>query len=175
MANKATRFYTVTIPTKTYLRKYIHSRYGQPIPINNHSLIGVIMISLLEKNFCTRQPSFKKDIRYTSFTDEITFLAPATLMYNYGVDMNTEKIIQVNRFFENDFEESLYRYCKYAPNKEIKISIEQFAMMHNIILEVDTTSECLKKSEYRYRKKIETISGNSVPRQKMKSQALIFQ
>ncbi len=168
------KHFSLSIPTKTYLKKYLHKRYGLPIPVNSQSLFGMVMISFLEKKVYSDQPIADRDFRYASFTDKVEVVLPAYRFYHLGLHVTKEKAIVLNRYFEEQFEEDLYRHCLVRVDSErAKLhrkgkggcgydkAINEFAALHGIDLEEDITFECLKKSEYRHRKKLEkTFSGN---------------
>lgn len=170
--------FAVSIPTKTYLKKYIHRRYGYPIAINTQTLFGMVVNSLLDKKTYQDTPDFQRDIRYNSFVDKIELVIPAYKVYSYkeGLNISKDKVIVINRYFELQFEEDLHRYCFNrvdTAGREMRYkgkggcgyekAINEFAEIYGIDLEIDITFECLKKSEYRLRKKIEKNSAVVVP------------
>ncbi len=168
------KHFSLSIPTKTYLKKYLHRRYGSPIQVSSQTLFGMVVISFLEKKVYSDQPIADRDFRYASFTDKLEVVLPAYRFYHMGLHLSKEKAIVLNRYFEEQFEEDLYRHCLTRVDSErAKLirkgkggcgydkAINEFADIHGIELDVDITFECLKKSEYRHRKKLEKrFSGN---------------
>jgi hypothetical protein len=164
--------YSVAIPTNPYLKAFITRFYGDPISINNRSHIGVFLIGVMSKeNFSTRMAFDKKDIRYKFFTEKIQCVAPVSLMSRYGYYLSEDQVIQINRYFETLFEEQLYFYVQRNIDTTKRRSgyekaIENFADFYNIELNEKVSFDCLKKIEYRFRKKTEKISLTTLSAQK---------
>jgi hypothetical protein len=159
--------YTLNIPTKPYLAKFIARKYGDPIILSNHNLFGNIVFSLLQKEICTHFNLKKKHVRFRSFTDHLVCKAPLRYTSSYGVDLTDDHIIQLNRYFENEFEESLHHHVKLSIKQEgrykgYESALEAFAFDNGIVLEHHIAMDALKKMEYRFRKKKENILANSV-------------
>lgn len=88
-------------------------------------------------------------------------------MNDYGLDLTDDQIIQINRAWDAQFEEELYFHVKRSIKAEGRYkgyneAIETFAELHGIIIGIDTTFECLKKTEYRFRKNLENILVKNV-------------
>ncbi|THU34230.1 hypothetical protein FAM09_24745 [Niastella caeni] len=159
--------FTINIPTKPYLAKYIASRYGHPVMLNNNTLLGIVVLSLLQKKVCTHLNLRDQHLQFRTFTTQITFLAPWRYMSHFGVDLSDDQIIQLNRAWDSQFDEELYYHCLRSINhasryKGYNEAIEQFAENHGIIIGVDTTFECLKKTEYRFRRTLEENLSRNV-------------
>ena len=172
------KYFSIPVVTKPYLAKYIYSKYGNPVVLDNYSLFGIVMFALLERKVLTHYDLKQAHVAFRSFTASIQCLAPYKRMKSYGVDLSDHHIIQLNRYFDAEFEETLYRFVQKAlgPHERYKgydKAIEDFCKQYGISLVEDTTFECLKKCEYRFRKQQEerlaqasvheNISANSVP------------
>ena len=170
--------FAVTIPTKTYLAKYIHGRYGRPIFIDYSTLIGCTVMAFLDKKVPQDSPTLFRDIRYASFVEKLEMVIPASRVLNYstGLHISKDKAIVMNRFFEAQFEEDLHRHCYQSVDPSLRErrykgrggcgyekAITEFAERYGIELDVDITFECLKKSEYRFRKNLEKRATAFVP------------
>ena len=159
--NKPPQTYKVLLPTKTYLRKYIYAEHGWPLVLNYNSVLGTLVLSLLEKQEFTidmREGKMQKRIQYMN--DELEFTALLSTMPYKGYSLSNDKIIAINRYIENSFVEDLHRYCKYHIKETgwrpgINKAIEAFAESYGIELEKDISYEALKKAEYRYKKRLE--------------------
>lgn len=169
--------FSLSIPTKTYLRKYLHKRFGYPIAVNSKTHFGMMVQLALEKKVYQDSPG--RDFRYASFIDKVDLAISESLFFKLGYDVPKDKAILINRYFEIQFEEDLYRHCQLRVDSDrAKLhrkgkggcgydkAINEFAELHGIELEVDISFECLKKSEYRHRKKIEKNFSAIVPSSK---------
>lgn len=160
--------FTIRIPTTTYIKKFLHKHYGNTIMINNHNPIGVMVIALLHKKSIAAMNLAKKDTRFIKFNDQIICLAPWQLRYQAGIHLDDDGVIQINRFFEASFEETLYQFVRfqittYGRYPGYDEALNLFANRYGIELEFDITFDGLKKIEYRYRKKIEKHMPSFIP------------
>lgn len=162
MANPP-RTFTVKIPTKTYIRKYLYKKYGPPLHLNYWDTLGTVVLSILEKqSFDINLNTEKSEIRLSYMKDEIEFISSIGTMNYKGHSINPDKIIAINRFFEDIFSEHLYQYCRdnrsgSAWRPGIDKAIYNFAEICGIIIDTDISFDALKKAEYRHRKKQEKI------------------
>jgi hypothetical protein len=186
--NKPSRSYTVIVPTKTYLRKYLHAQYGNPIKLDYLTTLGNLVLCLLDNKTFTINVSEKyKEQRIQYMNDEVHFTAPISTMYWKGFTLSKDKIIAVNRFIENDFVRELSFYCKSnlknrAWRPGIKEAIYSFCQEHQIEMDEDVTFDALQKSEFRYRKreeqrkekKLHNILPKNVHQQNRPLQSILF-
>lgn len=161
--------YSVKVPTKSYLRKYIYAKYGQPIKLNYTTTLGTLILCMLDKEaFTVKMSEQKKEQRIQYMNDEIILTAPLTTMRWKGYSLTKDKIIAINRYLEDLFVEDLHRYCKFnikdtAWRPGIKDAIFSFADAYGIDVETDISFEALKKAEFRYKKKNEKKVVTFVP------------
>lgn len=172
------QLYTVTIPTSPYIKAFVTKLYGDTIRINNKTSLGSYLIGVLtKKSIDVKCIQDKKDLRFKFFVDKLSCVAPFSQMDNYGYNLSENHIIQINRYIENLFEETLYFYVQNRINKNnrysgIEKAIENFVEEYN--LPENVTMDCLKKIEYRYRKKIESISIPTLSAPKNAQQTFVF-
>jgi hypothetical protein len=166
--------FALTIPTKSYIRKYIHRRYGYPVILNHKHLFGSVVLSYLQKKVYTSGATSIHQATYSTYRDRVEMVIPQSYIIKniHGLNIPLEKAIVVNRYFENQFEEDLYHFCKYNLTKNGKhpgydVAICQFADRHAIEFDVDITFEALKKMEYRFRKNLEKKDYEFVPSSKV--------
>jgi hypothetical protein len=167
--NKPPRTYSVDIPTKTYLRKYVHAVYGNPVQLKYNTNLGILVLCLLEKDhFTVDMNKEKMDVRLSYMNDKIGIITPLSKMQKRGFSLTNNKIIAINRFIETEFQQELYKYCR--DNKQdrswrpgIDKSIHAFAEQFGILVDIDITFEALKKAEYRYRKNLQEKLATFVP------------
>lgn len=152
------KYYSINIPTKTYLKKYIYSLHGQPVIMSDRSVFTLAVRAFLIKDFKTQYSINHKNIMLRTLTNKVVMLAPMSRMAQYGHSLDNNSILFLNRFFEAMFEKHLYIYVDSQSNiMDRKDAIEQFCFKYNIELETDITAEALKKTEYRLRKKFYNI------------------
>jgi len=161
----AQKLFTIRVPTKAYLKKYITARYGHPIRISNATLIGVMIFSMAQKNITTNLNTNKKDLKFKFFNDLLLFRAPISEVRTIGLGLTSDAVIQLNRFFEAHFEDDLYTWCQAhikssGRRKGYDKAIYSFADKYFIDLYSDITFDALKQTEFRYRKAIETNYKN---------------
>lgn len=100
-------------------------------------------------------------IRISYMQDTVNFCASFKTMAYKGHSINPDKIIAINRYFEDVFIDDLYRFCLERTKGSsgwrpgIDAAIEEFARAFNIIIDTDISFDALKKAEYRHRKKQE--------------------
>ena len=156
------RTFAVSIPTKTHIRKYVHSINGHTIVAGHDTLIGSVMMICLANKVTSHTTKEYREARIKTYPDRVQVIVPAHYVFNrhVGLTLSEDSIITINRFLENAFLQDLYRYCRTSINPLNRRhgydrSIEEFAGIHGIELEEDVTFEALKKAEYRYRKRLE--------------------
>lgn len=153
------RVFTIRIPTTPYFKKFITKYHGHPIRINNNTPIGVVVITLLQNKKHINYKEKNKDTRFITFNDHIIATLPMDAIKYWGCNLSEDAVIQLNRYYEAFFEESLYFYVQrnIRPDGRYKgynEAIQKFADYFGIT-DDDISMEGLKKMEYRYRKNIE--------------------
>lgn len=182
--NKPARSYTVIVPTKAFLRKFIYAEYGHPLKLDYLTTLGTLILCLLEnEDFSINMNNEKRDSRIQYMNDKIEFSASLNTMRYKGHSLSKDKIIAINRHIENEFIRELSFFCKTnlknrAWRPGIKEAIYSFCEKYSIEVEEDVTYEALKKAEFRYRerqeKKSEKISQTSVPPQNGNIKSMFF-
>ena len=151
--------YSVGIPTTSHLCKFLLVEYGNPVKIDNSTLIGTVIISLLGKaSFHVSMNPLQKKQQSGTYTSTLTCQAPISLMKDYGHSITMDQAIQMNRFFERFFFEKLYlfvqhRVDKHKRNMGVQEAILDFCSFYEIDTEREISYDALKKAEYRFRKK----------------------
>lgn len=181
---KSTRTYTVSVPTKAYLRKFLYCEFGNPIKLDYNSSLGTLVLCLLDnESFSINTAEKNKESRIQYMNDRVQFTAPISTMYWKGHSLSRDKIIAINRYIENEFIRELSHYCKtnlksrsWRPG--YKDAIYSFCEKYDIEVEEDVTFEALKKAESRYRerkeKKSQSFLTKNVPPQGGTLQSLLF-
>ena len=95
-----------------------------------------------------------------------------------GLNIEVAKVLVINRYFGNQFEEDLYHFCQrnITPGRYAGYdrALDLFAKRYDIEFEEDITFEALKKMEYRYRKSFEQNLTAIVPPSGSHTQMSIF-
>lgn len=164
---KPKAYFSVTILTKPYLKKYLHTLYGNPIVFTTDNLFGVIIAAMLERPIEFQRTKEALRCRVDHYTQSVEIHCPMAFLTKgrYGFDINERHILTLNKFYEAIFEEKLYQFCAMHSigRVEIKDSLEEFCRLHGIEIDEDITWEALKKKEYRYRKNLQNISPQLSP------------
>ena len=169
--NHPSRTFSVKVPTKTYLRKYLQAMYAEELLLHYRSDIGTFILSTLTKE--THDVKLNaEDIadRLSKMTDTVTFAGSLGTMDYKGHTVDPEKIIAINRFLEQMFVKDMHLFCATQKRPRawrpgISDAIYAFAEGLKLELPEDTTFDALKKAESRYRKKLEQKFVGFVPLQ----------
>jgi len=152
----AYKYYLVKVPCKRYIRKFITSIFGDPVKADRSSSVGCFLNSILTKNtYESRNIGDVFDTKYMH--DHIPFMINKFQFTHIGFDVPKDKVLELNRYLENMFEEMLYSYChvRIDINPERKKLIEEFVRLYKIEVDEDISMDALVKMEYRFRKGIE--------------------
>lgn len=164
MATGSIKNFMVNIPTKPYLKKYLVAKYGAPIPLTHQTLIGSAVLGFLSKEVPADTKKMDTDLRFKHFTKQVWFTLPQHHVNKgrHGLNISDPQIISLNRYFENEFEESMFHCCNYiqlaSSTIQRKQALEIFVGRFGIEIDEDITMDCLIKTDYRTRKNFPTIS-----------------
>lgn len=157
------------IPTSPHLKKFISVEYGNPVKLDNGSLLGVVVISLLSKDsFHVALKPKEKSKLMTGYAATVSCCAPMSLMKDYGHSISMDKVIQLNRFYEKLFYEKLFLFVQHRLNKSkrkmgVQDAIVEFCDYYSIELDNEISYDALKKAEYRHRTNQNKIFRGIVP------------
>lgn len=198
---KPSKFASVSIPTKTYLKKYLHYKLGENIFAAGSHHIQKFLTILLEK----RVYNYNFTALNTQYQDKLTIFVSLNTFKNVGFGMNPAHVIDFNNYVEELFDDDLYNFCKlylstykvagsaitrFATENNINLSCRQrrtftkephledarheFAKQIGLEVGDDISFEALKKMEYRARKKRENIFLQPVPELSQAGLMLLF-
>lgn len=152
-------YFTVSIPVKTYVKKYIEARYPQPMILTLNNYLGNVVYSYLEKHkadHLLRTGDNWRHLRHQKLKDHIDVKIPKYLVNKYWVGLHISDIkgILINKLFEEKIAEDLHTYCKvyHLAGMSSRQAIEDFCTEHGIELEIDITYEAFKKAQQRHKK-----------------------
>lgn len=150
-------YYSVAIPMKPYIKKYVQHIYGSVLRLDHSTTIGSIVLCLLTNDhYSIKISNENADQRLKHLTEKIYIIGPLKAMSYRGFTLTNDKIIAINRFFENCFTDHLHTFCECSIKQTlwrpgVDNAIRTFAESHGIEIDVDVNYEALKKSQYRYR------------------------
>jgi hypothetical protein len=175
---KRSKYFTVKILTKAYLKKYIHSLYGRTVIFSTSNQFGTIMMALLERPNIQRESKEKIKIRLDEYKCELLIFCPIWFIQKnmYGFDISENHMISLNKFIDQRFTEDLYKFC-FILNKcgvSLEDAMEEFCKTHSIEIDEDITLDALKKKEYRYRKHLNDIEAGIVKNKITSIQQLLY-
>jgi hypothetical protein len=173
-----TKYFTVTLPCKPYIKKYVGAVYGDPFRADHSTPLGCyINIALEKKNYENRNIS--NSFVYTGMNDKIAIQLNRWQFTGLGYSFSNESVKVINRFLEEQFEEDLYKHCYLyvinnanfsQRNNGLKDAINMFCQLHNIttIPDIGETQDIsmdgLVKKERRARAKHETLEKKKAQR-----------
>ena len=157
-------YFPLAIKTKRFLRPYLEALYGNPVCFSFNSTLGTILAGLLERPYKTHKRKDLIQFRvFDKFDKDLIIYLPKSWLkeYKVGHSLSDHSIVAFNKFFENMFEEDLYKFCELARSykTETKLAIEDFCMRHHISIEEDITYDCLKQKEFRFRKEQQKVKN----------------
>ncbi len=165
--------FTITLPVKPHMKKYLTHRYGSPIHISLDSNIGFIVLSALTSTLDSKLSSFYHLRGNKRFTQQVELKIPFHYLSICETELSCLQVSLINRYFEDRFEEELSSYASHqvATGIENKTAIEKFCQLHNVELDTDISSDAIIKMEYRFRKKnlqliSRILSGDGIHRNK---------
>ena len=159
------RYIKLSVPVKTYVRKYIEVKYPGEIKLNFTSTLGRLVHCCLEKQ--SSHWWLKKEVnlsqqRYMLLTDKITVLLPWNqgTFYQTGFSIPGAKLAIINNYFEDQIidEINFWGGIYYKTGKSRNQAIEDFCEHYDIIIDVDITRDAFRKATYRYRKNLQNLA-----------------
>jgi hypothetical protein len=160
------QFFTICLPTKAYLKKYIHTLYGDPVVIKASNVFADVFLAMLQVPVPVKHSRPLLDQQLNRYSSIVEVKVPVSMFYRLPKEPGEHSVIRINRFFENRFEEDLAKtvgHMQAILQIERQQAIEKFAEDHRIDIDVDITMDALKKKDYRFRKEKEEISKLSLP------------
>jgi hypothetical protein len=154
------------IPMKPHLVKYAISLYGPKVYVTKKSSLGLFINVLLKSKKvndgncipCIRFIPQMRNVQSSLTVNIRTRVSVRNPNKNVQYFLSDMSIVYINRFLEEQLDESIYQYCKFSTlgaksqRRNNDLAIQEFAEAHGIIIGTDVKFETLKKREYRYRK-----------------------
>lgn len=156
-------FFTITVQTKPYIKKYLHAKYGNPLIFSTDNYFGICLAGLLQRPIRVHKKKEALRLRTDRFNAFLEISCPMSFLTNdvLGFDISDSNVISLNKLFEEKFEEELTFYTTILNicGVETKDALEDFCKNYDIEIGDDISFDALKKKEYRFRKKYTNISA----------------
>jgi hypothetical protein len=169
MKNPPKGFFSITIQTKPYLKKYLQSLYGDPLIFSTENSFGIVVESLLSRPLEDHNNPEVLRQRFDKYTTSLELFIPIRNIFKRkGFAITQRQILSLNKFFEKQFCEQLLSWCEMGViyKVEYKKNIEDFCWRHKILIDAvdeDISFDALKKKEWRARKKKEEKEKECAP------------
>lgn len=122
--------FTLTIPTKPYLAKYLYTLYGEPIVFTTDNYFGTTLLGYLTTRIYMQSETHFSYRKFDQFNTPLQIHLPYYWLrsYQYKTEIRKCNIIYLNKHFEEKFEEDLCRHCLLLNllGMEIKGALEDF-------------------------------------------------
>lgn len=158
------QYFTLHLPCKTYIKKYLQTNYGQ-IVLPAQNTFSDVTTAILTSSLGTKLGKRGLDEQLQRYNDVLPIKCRMDLFYrSFPKEIPHHATIRINRFFENQFKE---HFCNTVDlwvrimNIERKQAIEKCADANGLDIEIDITFEALKKMEHRHR--IEKLNTTPPP------------
>lgn len=150
--------YILQVPCKRYLAKFAHSLYGNPIPANSSSFIGIFIEFALTKN---RYGNSQECLKHLDGSLQVKL--SRWQFDRIGFSVAPEHALAVNSILDDLFCEHLFTWVSRNINPSVRYSgtkdaMLSFAERHGIVIDdidEDISFEALKKKEYRTRQRMQ--------------------
>ena len=103
---KSSTHFSLVIYTKPYLKKYLHSLYGNPLIFDKDNLFGVTVAAFLDKPLDFHVTKEELRCRTDKYTEKMEVFLPKTILTkrrSLGYDLTDQHTITLNKFFETRF------------------------------------------------------------------------
>lgn len=94
---------TLEIPVKKYVKKYLISKYGDSHQISKNTLLGLLTLELLEKDFDPNDYPIKFDAIYSVIITE-------RYVYGKGFSISSDKLNVIGSSIDRLFREDLFAH-----------------------------------------------------------------
>src|ERR1043165_8251413 len=110
--------YSVSLPVKPHIRKYIIAMEGENIVFDSRSMLCQIVRAYMENSNKAGLSKDQMAANLLSRTQEISIKIPMKKMGTIGHTIKPDNIVLINRFLEDCFERTLIQFVKDYTKKE---------------------------------------------------------
>lgn len=151
--------YTVTLPVKPYVQKYINTiEGGEQIKFDAKNMFCMIIRAYLENSNKCGLNSQDMEAHLKTRNKQIKIIVPMKRMGDVGHTIKPDNAVLINRFLEDVFKKAFISFVKDFTKKEgryrdYKDAYYAFAESYKIVIDEDITFDALQKMDYRSRQK----------------------
>src|SRR5688500_9568368 len=107
-----TQHYSVKIPVKPYVAKYVAAIEGSPVYFSSNSMLCQIIRAFLENTPRAMLSQKQMDVHLSTRSEQLEILVPMRKMHAVGHSIRPDNIVLINRFLEDCFERALCQYVR---------------------------------------------------------------
>jgi len=152
--------YTVTVPCKSYVKKYFTARYGEHIPLDHRDCFGDTILTKMISTPLARANKGVLHFQFKHHNAEIKFKVPTDFFFRIETCLTPQQVYNINRYLENIFESELFLaiIIGHWYNVQQHKAIQSFCDKYKIELDEEISMDAMKKSFQRYKKAASTKS-----------------
>lgn len=146
--------YSVSVPCKSYIKKYFSSIYGGIIELNHRSDFGDTILTKMSSTSLAQANCSWLNMEFQHYNEKICFKLSLDFFYRLETELTPQQVYSINRYLENCFKADLFMTILLGTffGVEMTTVVEKFADKFDINLGEELTQKSLLKSYYRYRK-----------------------
>ncbi|RYZ63039.1 MAG: hypothetical protein EOO14_00380 [Chitinophagaceae bacterium] len=147
--------FTIHLPVKAYVKKYLHQKYGSPLTLSAGNVFSDVFLAMLLVPAPIKNQRRELDLQLNRYTEKVQVKIPIDLLYRVPNDLTEHSTGRLNRFFENMFKEDFCEKVEHLVSFgkiERQTAMEHFCVLYGFEMEEDISFDALKKMEWRYRK-----------------------
>lgn len=160
--------YTVVLPVKPYIKKYVTAIEGDPIHFDSRSMLCMIIRAYLQNKARTGLSASQFKAHQSARNQQLQIIVPIKKMWYIGHHIKPDHMVLINRFLEDCFERALNHHINSNTKGDgrfrgYKEAYHTFAELYSIDMGRDISYEGLKQLDFRNRKKFEKNFLTLVP------------
>ncbi|MBE7688443.1 hypothetical protein [Tenacibaculum finnmarkense] len=110
---------TLEIPIKPYLKKYLTQKYGEKHTVKESTLLGGVVIDILDRNYKKEQIQLP---HHTTYQLQV----PGAIVQNVGFDISFVKLKKLAERIRKIFYNDLDSYINISIGQDLKVINEKY-------------------------------------------------
>jgi hypothetical protein len=145
--------FSITIPCKSYIKKYCVVNYGDPIFLSFNSSFGDTVLTKISSPDILIVNKDAISIAFRHFNAKLKFVLPFHWFGRVSTELSEQQIFRINKYIEGLFKDDLYSFVRISSWNGIsrKKAILFFTDFYDINIGEELSYDALKKAEYRRR------------------------